>query len=225
MAVRTKVEPIDRTIALMLNEDLSPQARSRQLAEFAGEQIGQAKETNRSILGRLPHYTVAVDERVGASLDSVRPNGVIFTEFDLINDTLAWIGEQLVLHSPVGKTGRYQRSHILFADGVEIEVGKMIPAADQFVFLNTTEYARKIETGSSSQAPDGVFQAVAELAQKRFGNIAKIEFSYRAISGGLGGSAAGIGRRAQGGSQRAQVGGIGGGDKRTPAIIVTLGGR
>lgn len=225
MAVRTKVEPIDRTIALMLNENLSPQARSRQLAQFAGEQISQAEETNRSILGRLPRYTVAVDGRMGAPLDSVQPNGVVLAEFELFNDLLAWIGEKLVLHSPVGKTGRYQRSHVLFADGVEIEVGQMIPAADQFVFLNTTPYARKIEVGSSSQAPDGVFQVVATLARRRFGNVAKIEFNYRAISGGLGGSAAGIGRRAQGGSQRAQVGGIGGGDKRTPAIIVTFGGR
>ena len=54
-------------------------------------------------------------------------------------------------------------------------------AAEEYVFINTQPYARKIEgTGGrrmAPQAPDGVYQAVATLAQRRFGNIARITFS------------------------------------------------
>jgi len=74
------------------------------------------------------------------------------------------------------------------------------------VFLNIQPYARKIERGQSSQAPDGVYQAVATLAQRRFGNVAKITFSYRTAIGG------------------AIIGGRKGdrSDLRNPAIIVSL---
>jgi hypothetical protein len=47
------------------------------------------------------------------------------------------------------------------------------------VFINTQPYARKLEKGASSQAPDGVYQSVAVLASRRFGNIAKVRFGYR----------------------------------------------
>lgn len=230
MAIRTRVEPINRDIELMLSEELSPQAQSKIFAEFAGEQIEEAKQTNRSILGRMPRYTVSVDGSEGAALSSVRPDGAVIVEFELVNDALAWIGEQLVVNSPVGQSsegdphpGLYQRSHTLFADGVEIDVGAVIPDAEQYIFLNTQPYARKLEIGMSSQAPDGVYQAVATLAKRRFGNVAKIEFNYRTLMSAAGGSGAGTRRRGQGGSARAMVGGIAS-DQRTPAIIVTARG-
>lgn len=178
MAVRTRVESIARDVEVALSEELSPQAQSRALAQFAREQIDEAKQTNRAALGRVPRYVVAVDGRAGGLLDEVRPDGVIVAEFEVLNDALAWIGEQLLHHSPV-RSGRYQASHTLLADGVEIEWGATIPAAEEYVFINTQPYARKIEAGRSSQAPDGVYQAVATLAARRFGNIAKITFGYR----------------------------------------------
>lgn len=183
MAVKTRLEPIDRDIALMLNEALSPAAQSQALAQYAREGIEEARNTNRQILGRLPHETIAVDGRKGAALESVKANGVIIVEFELFNDALIWIADQITIHSPF-KTGQFRKNNALFADGREIEVGKEIPAATEFVFINLTPYARKIERGTSSQAPDGVFQAVATLAQRRFGNVARISFSYRTALGG-----------------------------------------
>lgn len=204
MSIRTRVEPIDRDIALMLG-DLSPRGRSAVLAEFAGEQIAEAGQTNARILGRVPRHTVAVDGRRGAALETVKPDGVISAEFELFNDVLAWIGDQLETHSP-RKSGRYIKSHTIFADGVEIEIGKTLPDAQEFVFINTQPYARKIERGESSQAPDGVYQVVATLARRRFGNIAKISFAYRtALSGVIVGGR--VGDRSS---------------ERNPAIIVTL---
>jgi hypothetical protein len=70
--------------------------------------------------------------------------------------------------------------------------------ASRYEFVSTVPYARKIERGLSPQAPDGVYQVVAVLAQKRFGNVARIRFSYRALPGVEG---------------------------RQPAIIIQIGGR
>lgn len=183
MALSTKIEPLDRDIQLILSETLSPQARSAALAKFAGEEIDGALVHNTRVLGHAPPYTVAVDGRVGAPLQSVKPEGVIAAEFEVFSNVLVWIDEQLQIHSPV-KTGRYKKSHILYADGVETSPTVIATAADEYAFVNSQPYSRKIERGLSPQAPDGVYQAVAVLAQGRFGNIAKVSFSYRAILGG-----------------------------------------
>ena len=199
MALRTRVEPIDRDLQLLFADDLSAQARSKQLATFAGEVIDEAKETNRRVLGAVPPHTVTVDGREGAALTSVKPDGTIRAEFELINEALVWINTQLQMHSPV-LSGRYAKSHELFADGVDTENPNAAPPARVYTFANTVPYARKIERGQSSQAPDGVYQAVATLAARRFGNLAKIRFTYTAILGNI--------------KSR---------DARQPAITVTMG--
>lgn len=203
MAIKTRIQTVDRDIEILLREDLSPAAQSLAFASFAREQIDTAGKVNARILGRIPRSKTFVDGREGAELETVNPKGVIVTEFELVDDTLKWIADQLETHSPV-KTGRYKKSHTLLADGAEIDVGGVIPAADEYVFINTVPYARKLERGMSSQAPDGVYQVVAVLAQRRFGNIAKVTFSFRTVLKGhiVGGRA---GDRAE---------------ERNPAIIV-----
>ena len=52
------------------------------------------------------------------------------------------------------------------------------------MFLNAQSYARKIERGQSSQAPDGVYEAVAAMAARRFGNVARIRFGFRSVQEG-----------------------------------------
>ena len=217
MALSVRVPPpISRELELMMAEDLGPKAKSAMLAAFAAEGIEDAKQINKRALGRVPPYDVYVDNREGAPLTSVKPDGVIRAEFQLVIEALAWIFEQLQMHSPV-LTGRYARSHELFADGVDVGNPNAAPPAEEYVFLNTQPYARKIEgyrglggvvyrDPSSPQAPDGVYQAVATLAKRRFGNVAKIEFSYRTAIGGaiIGGKA----------GDRSSM--------RNPAIIVRL---
>lgn len=207
MAIRTRLQPIDKDISLFLRE-MSPQKQSQMLAQFAAEQITEAKETNRKILGRTPPYHTFVDGRKDVPLDTVKPSGIIVAEFELVTEALEWIADQLWKHSPV-LTGRYREAHTLLADGVEVNLAGVIPPAEEYVFINPLPYSRKIERGSSSQAPDGVYQAVAVLASRRFGNVARITFSYRTVLGGklIGGKA---GDRSS---------------ERNPAIIVRLGGR
>lgn len=212
MAVVTKIDPINRDIELLINDGLSGQARSEFLAEYAAEQIEEARRINAAAIGRDPDYVVTVDGHKNAPLISVRPDGVVVAEFNLVTDLLGWIGEQLVLHSPVGGSddphaGLYSQSHVLYADGEAVEPGS-IPEAQEYVFLNALPYARRIELGSSSQAPDGVYQAIATLAARRFGNVAKVSFSYRApFAGGIASGRAG--NKSEG---------------RYPAIVVRTGG-
>ena len=197
--------PIARDLELQMAQGLGPKARSAMLAAFAAQAIEDAKQQNKRMLGVVPPYDVYVDGREGAPLTSVKPDGTIRAEFQLVNEALVWINTQLQMHSPV-LTGRYAKSHELFADGVDTENPNAAPPAEEYVFLNTQPYSRKIERGQSPQAPDGVYQAVATLAQRRFGNVAKITFSYRtAIGGDI------IGGRA---GDRSKL--------RNPAIIVRL---
>lgn len=178
MAVRTRIDPIDRDIALILSEDLSPAAQSAALAAFAAEALAEAEAQNAAVLGRVPAHDTYVDGVATNQLEAVRPTGTIQFEFELLGEALIWIAEQLVQHAPF-RSGRFTASFALFVDGEEVDIGQPPPVGSEFVFLNTQPYARKIERGQSPQAPDGVFEAVAMMAARRFGNSAAITFGFR----------------------------------------------
>lgn len=177
MPVRARVQPIDRDVELILSQDLSPAAQSAAIASFAQEQLVEAQQINTRALGRLPDHETYVDGHRGDDIASVRPGGTIAFEFELVSDVIEWIEAMLVQHSPE-RSGRYSRSHVLFADSVEVQFGAAVPEARKYVFVNTQPYARKIERGLSAQAKSGVYEVVAVLASKRFGNLAKIKFSF-----------------------------------------------
>lgn len=183
MTVTVKVDPIDRDIKVMLAEDLSPAAASAMLAQFARSALTDAEEQNRQALGTEPPHETFVDGSANASEDAVRPDGVIVYQFMLVSEAIAWIDAQLIEKSPV-KSGQYQRSHMLFADGTETDPNGTLPEAQEFVFLNIQPYARKIERGESQAAPEGVYEGVAALASARFGNIARVSFTYRSPASG-----------------------------------------
>lgn len=168
----------------MISDALSPKAQSRALAAFAKDELARAQAQNSAALGRVPPHDTFVDGRRRDDVDAVKPNGRIVFEFRLVDEVLAWISEQLVLNSPV-LTGRYVAAHALFVDGVEIEPGKMPLDGKEYVFVNTLPYSRKIERGLSPQAPDGVYQSIAAVAARRFGNIARIHFTYRGVVDGF----------------------------------------
>jgi hypothetical protein len=205
MLLQTRIQPLARDVDFLLEELTTPAGRSLALAEFARSEIAEAKAINRQALGREPPSKLFVDGRQDAALESVRPDGTIVLDFQLVNELLFWIHQQLEMHSP-SRTGRYKSSHALFADGTEVtaSLAGVIPQAEEYVFINTQPYARKIERGSSSQAPEGVYQVVAVLAQRQFRNVARITFSFRTVLGGRM-----IGGR---GGNRAQ--------QRNPAIVI-----
>lgn len=203
--IAAHAEPFDRDIQLILSEDLSPKARSATLAAFARDVLIETDAANQGALGSTPRRRTYVDGVLDASLDAVRPDGVIVAEYELVSDVLTFIRDELYRQSPV-LTGKYRASHVLFADGQEVTAGGEIPEAREFVFMSAEPYARKIERGESSEAPEGVYEVVAAKARARFGNVARIGFEYRTTIGGaiIGGR---LGNRSE---------------QRNPAIVVTV---
>jgi hypothetical protein len=226
MTVRMRLEPIQRELSLLLPEAFSDAEKSRALAEFAGRQIEEIDTSNARITGHRLPYDVWVDGREGAALTSVRPLGRIEAEWTFYEEMLRWIDIQLISHSPVGTPpkdphpGLYMQSHELTADGQLVDRAQPMPMAEEYAFVNTQPYARKIERGHSSQAPNGVYETVAHLASRRFGNMARIRFGYRSPLFGSIKEWAGRtrlqpkGRRRTGSSRQDWL-------TRQPAIIVT----
>lgn len=190
MAIRLKIDPVEKSFALAVSDMLSPRAQSQLVAKFAQEQFVAADDANTAILGRRPPHTRTVDGKAGAPLDTVdAKHGVIIFEWELIVDVLRWIGVALVDRSPE-VSGDYKRGHTLFADGKEVDLGGQIPDAEEYSFTNLVPYARKIEIGKTTkgrdfviQVPNRIYERTAKDARARFGNIAKIEFTYRGLIG------------------------------------------
>ncbi len=221
MPITTKIQPIDKDIQLVLNEELSKAAQNAIFQQYARDQIEKVKLANAKAMGRVPKYTVSVDGRFGASITTAKVPGTIVAEFEITTEALLWIAQQIEIHSPL-KSGRFRNSSVLLADGALISAWGDIPDAEEYVFINSQPYARKIEAGKSSQAPDGVYQAVATLAHGRFGaNVAKITFGYRPLISGAVHDWAGT-KSAAAHAGRYKKRGVGAQEwlRRQPAVIV-----
>jgi hypothetical protein len=194
MRTMIKADPIDRDLQVIFDSFMSPAAQARSLQSFAREALFEGQQQNKRVLGFLPNHTTSVDGRMGARIDDAKADSTIIFEFELVFDVVDWIRQELIVRSPVGRSddsrpghpGLYRRSHILLADNVEVPEGAPIPTqVFELAFVNTQPYARKIEKprAQSQQAPNGVYQEVAKEAARRFGNIARIKFSYRSLVG------------------------------------------
>lgn len=203
--VLVKLEPLEREIAILYNQDLSSDAVGRSFSVAVNDALLDGQTINRSALGYVPSHKTFMDGSERSNLSGVEKAKIVSFEFALLGDVIEWVDEQLIIHSPV-KSERYARSHTWFADGVEFDVAS-IPPAESYIVLSTQPYARKIEKGLSPQAPDGVYEAVATLAKRRFGNIAYVGFSFRSFPGGAVGkwadsaSAAKLAKDVRGGRQ------------------------
>lgn len=184
---RVRLRSFSRDLQLIVERSLQPAARQKLVAEAARRALAQAQAQNARVLGAVPDHETFVDGRPEAALESVNPDrGQILFKFELASDIFQWIDEQLIIHSPVGDTPKspeYNRSHVFFVDGEASDPAGGV-RGETFIFLNTVPYARKIERGLSDQTPEGVYEVVSVLAQRRFGNIARITFGYRSFQAG-----------------------------------------
>jgi hypothetical protein len=184
--IKSRIDVIDRDLAVTLPEISEPE-QAKLLQDFARQELGKALRQNKAVLGVMPDYETRVDG-TPAQIERAKSTSVIDFEFELATEMFRWISEMLVLNSPVGKTsdprpdhpGLYARSHVFFIDGVAYDPeGPVQMPQQEAVFVNVQPYARKMERGLSSQAPDGVYEVVAAMARRRFGNYGDIRFSYR----------------------------------------------
>ena len=188
MAIRTRLTPIQKDITVLV-PPLSPEGRSKILANHARRALKAGQDQNLRVLGSVPRHDTYVDRTKTENIDAVKPDGIIVFEFELHQDMFRWISDLLSEKSPVGTEdyrpdhpGLYKASHIFVVDGQIWPIDKPIPAtAQEAYFANTVPYARKIERGLSKQAPVGVYEVVADQAKSRFGNLANISFGYRSL--------------------------------------------
>lgn len=194
MVVKTTVERLDLTDLL---SDLTPKAQSASVADFAKDRLAEAQSFQKRAGGRAAKFAVTVDGRTGASIDSVRPNGRIVIEFELVTELLAWIARALWERSPVG-SGRYRSGHTLYADGRPIGAlsGGVLPGhlpdAREYSFSNVQPYAHKIEIGRTHSGraftihvPNRVYERTASDAAARFPGLGKVVFAERAVVAGV----------------------------------------
>jgi hypothetical protein len=186
-----KFDPVEKITEVDVRNDISLPEQRQAVAEFVQAGIGEAKAINRSIFGAVPPFTVTVDGNQNAPLNSVNPDGgTIIVEFELVGEVLQWIAETLVERSPV-VSGDYKRGHTLYADGIEIDPFGVVPQASQYVFTNSVPYTRKIEIGKTEsgrdfvvQVANRIYERTADDAKAKFGNQAKIRFTYQSLQGG-----------------------------------------
>lgn len=211
----------DADILALANDMFSPAMQTGIVAAAARAALEEATGAEARVLGRAPPYDVVVDGRRGASEDDVKPSGTIVYEFHVLGDVFSYIAAELRKHAPVGSgkdphSGQYRDAFTFFIDEKESDPNGAIPAgAAEYVFVNFTPYARKIERGLSPQAPDGVFEAVALLARSKFDNVARFEFTYRGLIGRSSGAGTLVKApgRPRGAHNRSDV--------RYPCIVVT----
>lgn len=190
MSVKVKVEPLDQWVSITVDELMSPKARSKAIADFARVRLVEALDANKNATGGDTPYDQFVDGRAGAALETVNPDrGRIVFEFELINEVLMWIMATLIERSP-RRSGRYRDSHVFFADGSQAAIAAP-PAAEEYSFANLQPYSRKLEIAKTKSGrdflvsvPNRIYERTAKDARARFGNVAKIGFTYRGYAGG-----------------------------------------
>jgi hypothetical protein len=203
-----------RTLLAGLNEQ-----RKEMAAQFAREEIARAEAINKTATGGEVKYTVSIDGRVGAPLESVNTSGgSIVVEFNLGADVLRWIADKLKARSP-SRSGRYIGAQIMLADGREVSPYGRVPPADVYIFVDTAPYAAKIEAGKTksgrtftiSASNARVYERTAKEARSLFKDVADIQYGFTSLAQAYTFQTHGRRRRA-------------GGKQRTAAIIVKMKG-
>lgn len=158
------------------------EATQRAIVRTAKRLHGEVMRTDP----RPVRFTRIVDGQMGAREESVRPDGVITYIYPRLDAVVQYAMEVLFDLSPV-LSGQYRKSHTIFAGGAAVPDLKNWRPDDEIVITNPIPYARKIELGIMKMRVPGsakVYSQAAKKVRARFGNVAKIGFTYRGIVGG-----------------------------------------
>lgn len=151
--------------------------------------VETAKKKHAEVMARDPRpasFTRYVDGREGAPEESVRPAGVIVYRYPRLEQVAQFAMETLFDLSPV-LSGDYRSAHLLFLNGEPVANLKGWRPGDEISISNPLPYARKIEVGSMTMRVPGtdlVYQQARRKVMSRWGNVAKVDFTFRAIMGG-----------------------------------------
>jgi hypothetical protein len=185
MPARVKFPIVRRDVMFSGNGVFSAETRARTFADMAAASIVEIDRANDEALGRDVPYRTFVDGRETRNLHAAKTTSEIVARWELAAGVVAYI-DDLLTHAGPMLTGAYRKAHVIYADGVEIDVPDKAIGAREVMFLALAPYARKIERGKKGYAPGHVYEAVAAMAKARFSNVALIRFTYQAPEGDAG---------------------------------------
>lgn len=173
-------------------QSVSAQFRVARLSTAEATQraiVALAKREHAKVLNADPRpggFTRYVDGRKGAREEAVKPNGVIVYEYERLDLVVQFAMETLFDKSPV-LLGDYRRAHTIFLNGSPVPNLAAWKSGDEVAISNYLPYSRKIEMGKMKMrvpGTDHVYRQAEQIVKGRFGNVARIKFTYRAVVSG-----------------------------------------
>jgi len=165
-------------------------AKSNCLTKMQAALVATAKREHARVMAADPKpasFTRTVDGHEGAREEQVRPGGVIVYRYPRLEQVAQFAMETLFDLSPV-LSGEYRNSHVLLLDGAPVANLKGWKPGQEVAITNPAPYSRKIEVGKMKMRVPGsdmVYQQARRKVMSRYGNLAKVEFTYRGIVGGF----------------------------------------
>lgn len=165
-------------------------ARQNCLKQMHGALVRTAKREHARVMATEPRpasFSRIVDGRQGAPEESARPDGVIVYRYPRLEAVVQFAMETLFDLSPV-LSGDYRNGHMLIVGGAPAASMKDWRPGQEIVITNILPYARKIELGKMTMKVPGTDRVYTQARRKvmaRHGNMAKVDFTYRAFIGGV----------------------------------------
>jgi hypothetical protein len=143
----------------------------------------------RQRAGIAPTDVVIADARRGAPVEAAERQVII--EYGYLREVAQETLRALVARAPK-RSGTYARSFVILVGGAEVDTLEAIGhGTAEIVILNTSPYARRLEVGRRRDGSPFVIsvkprivEEIAITARSRFGNMAKLEFSYFDLASG-----------------------------------------
>lgn len=135
---------------------------------------------------RPSRFIRTVDGVRGAREEQVRPDGTIIYVYPRLDEVVQAALDTLFDLSPV-LSGAYRMNHRLFVNSVEARNLADWDGQGDIIISNSMPYSRKIELGKMIMrvpGSDHVYEQAEFTLQQRFGNQARIFFTYRGLMGG-----------------------------------------
>lgn len=180
-------------------------AKGRALVAVQRRLVAIAKSRHLAVMGRNPRpsrFLRIVDGRVGAVEELVKATGVITYVYQRsqigferdeketaarLDEVVKFALETLRDLSPVGSgrdphPGLYRDSHQLFRNGYPVGSLLLWKPGDEVSITNYVDYSRILEVGDGNfRLPLKVYERAADIVEEKYGQDAKIEFTWRGI--------------------------------------------
>lgn len=153
--------------------------------------VRTAKQAHGEVMADPPapsSFVRIVDGQIGAPEEAVKADGRIVYQYSRIQEVAEFALATLIDKSPE-LSGAYKSAHQLYLNGHSVADLSGYQSGDDVMITNTLPYARKIEVGAMKMRVSGtskVYQQARRIVMGRFGNMAKVEFTFRAVIGGHG---------------------------------------